>query len=57
MAENDNRNLLHDLVLSLHGGVLQILGVRSRADELLILTALLLAAGLAQFACSVDLMS
>ena len=57
MADNDNRNLLHDLVLSLHGGVLQILGVRSRADELLILTALLLAAGLAQFACSVDLMS
>ena len=35
--------------------MLQILGVRSRADELLILTALLLAAGLAQFACSVDL--
>ena len=50
-------NLLHDLVLSLQGGVFKVLSVLGGSDELLISAPLILAASLAELAVGVDLVS
>jgi len=49
--------LLHDLVLSLQGGVFKVLSVLGGSDELLISAPLILAASLAELAVGVDLVS